>query len=231
MKELRDYKLLSLLLSVLIHIGIGAFLIRVMNFNFQNDIISSDYVNINLSEKIISDATNVSEEEIPPLAEQTMNTGDKSIDAEKYYMDLKSQETDSSSLEQIYTEPTLNVELKYPAGWTYIDQNVKNKLDGVTFWLNSDKYDPPPYIHLEVMEKYLFDPRRFSDSLKLKDFTLYYNEPEETAGFIKQVVYIRTGTEVDFSIKLMMVGKDQFRSFQPTFFAIVKSFRFGTSLF
>ena len=57
---------------------------------------------------------------------------------------------DTSGLDQIYKESTLDVTIKYPAGWTYVDQDIKNKLDGITFWSNLGNYSPPPYVHLEV---------------------------------------------------------------------------------
>ena len=40
---------------------------------------------------------------------------------------------DTTNLDQIYNEPTLNVSIKYPRGWTFIDQNKNKKLDGITF--------------------------------------------------------------------------------------------------
>ncbi len=46
------------------------------------------------------------------------------------------QNADTTSLQQIYSESTLNVTIKYPVGWTFIDQNLDKKLDGVTFWSN-----------------------------------------------------------------------------------------------
>ena len=41
---------------------------------------------------------------------------------------------DTTNLDQVYSEPTLNISIKYPKGWSFIDQNKKKKLDGVTFW-------------------------------------------------------------------------------------------------
>lgn len=56
---------------------------------------------------------------------------------------------DTTSLDQIYTEPTLNVLIKYPKGRTFIDQNKNEKLDGVTFWANGGLYNPPPIFILK----------------------------------------------------------------------------------
>ncbi len=138
---------------------------------------------------------------------------------------------DTTDLDQVYNEPTLNVSIKYPKGWTFIDQNKKKKLDGVTFWASDGQYDPPPYIHLEVVRNDLFIEKRFSYKMELEKYQAYYNDPEEMQGYMTQIIYIRTGNEEDFRLKLMMKGSSQFYSFQPRFWAILKSFNFGHSFF
>lgn len=138
---------------------------------------------------------------------------------------------DTSNLSQVYSEKTLNVRVRYQAGWTYVDQNRKNKLDGVTFWFANPNYNPPPYVHLEVKEKYLFIQNRFSYSMKGRNYVAYYNEPEELEGQFSQTIYIRTETDEDYSLKLIMKGKEPFKTFQPIFFGMVKSFTFGNSIF
>jgi hypothetical protein len=143
------------------------------------------------------------------------------------YYNLSEIIADTSDLRQIYSEPTLNVRLRYPNGWTYIDQNIKDKLDGVTFWSLSGSSNPPPYIHLEVKEKYLFNPARFRYKTELNGSTAYYNDPEELSSQVSQVVYIRTDSDEDYSIKLILNGREAFKSFQPVFFSIVKSFTFN----
>ena len=150
---------------------------------------------------------------------------------ETAFYDLRDSNADTSDLVQVYRENTLDVIVKYPAGWTYLDQNVKNELDGVTFWTTSTNYNPPPYVHIEVKDKDLFNPKRFDHSYKTKNYTAYYNEPEELEGQITQIIYIRTNTEKDFSLKLIMKGKEAFKSFQPVFFGMVKSFKYGNQFF
>jgi hypothetical protein len=137
------------------------------------------------------------------------------------------KDADTTSLNNVYSEKTLNVNIKYPAGWTFIDQNVKNKLDGVTFWGLTNVYNPPPYIHLEVKEKYLFNPSRFKYNKEYDDYVIYYNDPEEMADQFTQIIYIRTEDDEDFSLKLIMKGKENFRIFQPVFFGMLKTFDFG----
>jgi hypothetical protein len=147
------------------------------------------------------------------------------------YMNFTDHNADTTSLNQVYQEGTLNVRIKYPRGWTYIDQNVKNKLDGVTFWSADNRYNPPPYVHLEVKEKYLFNPRRYKYELRLRDAVAHYNDPKEMSGQVSQEFYIRTENDEDFSIKLIMEGENNFKQFQPEFFSMIKTFRFGKSLF
>ncbi len=158
---------------------------------------------------------------------------DKQPDQEKpdesvsYFYSPEDKNIDTTGLRNLYSEKTLDVRIKYPDGWTFIDQNVKKKLDGVTFWGMADIYDPPPYIHLEVKEKYLFNPSRYKYSEEYEDYSIYYNDPEETAGQYAQVIYIRTNSSEDYSLKLIMKGKDSFRTFQPLFFGMLKTFKFG----
>ena len=138
---------------------------------------------------------------------------------------------DTTNLDQVYTESTLNVSIKYPRGWIFIDQKKKQKLDGVTFWASDGLYNPPPYIHLEVVSNDFFIEKRYSYKMELEKYQAYYNDPEEIQGYITQIVYIRTGDDEDFRLKLMMKGKTEFYSFQPKFWAILKSFNFGNGFF
>jgi len=138
---------------------------------------------------------------------------------------------DTTSLDQVYNDPTLNVTIKYPAGWTYMDQDVNKKLDGVTFWSTIGNYSPPPYINLEVRDKDLFDASRYKYNIKTWGYTIYFNDPEEMEGQVSQVFYIRTNSGEDYSLKLIMKGKEEFKSFQPVFFGMLKSFKFGNGLF
>ncbi len=140
-------------------------------------------------------------------------------------------DADTSNLKQIYRESSLNVSIRYPNGWTYIDQDVKDKLDGVTFWFTNYQGLSAPYVHLEVRDKDIFIPGRFKYHTKLREITIYYNDPAELEGQVSQEVYIRTGSDEDFSIKLIIKGKEEFKLFQPDFFAMIKSFKFGNSIF
>jgi hypothetical protein len=147
------------------------------------------------------------------------------------YSNFEGTGTDTSGLEQLYAEKTLNVKIKYPIGWTFIDQDRHNRLDGVTFWANNGIFNPPPYIFLEVKEKYLFNPSRYKFNTKLANSVAWYNDPEELEGQVSQVFYIRTESDEDYSIKLIMNGKDAFIAFQTIFFGMIKSFNFGKSIF
>ena len=138
---------------------------------------------------------------------------------------------DTTALKQVYSESTLNVKVKFPVGWTYIDQNLKKKLDGVTFYADPRLFNPPPYVHLEVVEKYLFNPARFSQKTKTSKCEYYYNNPEELEGTFSQIIYIKTSAKEDFIIKLIVKGKEPFYRFLPSFWGIVQSFDFGGSIF
>jgi hypothetical protein len=147
------------------------------------------------------------------------------------YYNMNSGGFDSTGLGQVYQEPTLKVRLNYPSGWIYLDQQRKRKLDGITFWASLGDYYPPPYIHVEVVEKYVFNPDQYKYKYDFDLFTGYYNDPEEMENQVSQTIYIRTSDDEDYSIKLIMQGREAFKEFQPVFFAMVKSFRFGNSIF
>jgi hypothetical protein len=163
--------------------------------------------------------------------EKTIENMKGSGNSEVTFYNYSDGSADTSNLVQIYKESTLNVSVKYPAGWRYIDQNIKNKLDGVTFWTNTSTFNPPPYVHIDVQDKDLFNPKRFKYSYQTRNYTVYYNDPEELEGQFNQIIYIRTNTEEDYSLKLIMKGEEAFKMFQPVFFGMVKSFKYGTGYF
>lgn len=141
------------------------------------------------------------------------------------------ENADTTILLQTYSESTLNVSVKYPVGWTFIDQNVDKKLDGVTFWANDSRFNPPPYVHLEVCDKDLFNPSKYKHNLQRRDAVIYFNDPENLANYFSQSFYFRTETSEDYNIKLTIRGEEAFKSFQPFFYGILKSFRFGKNIF
>jgi len=186
---------------------------------------TKEFVNphTNLIEELKDDFTN-QEQALPN--EQTSETNQ-----ELKTVSFSDIIADTTNLDQVYTEPTLNVSIKYPKGWTFIDQNKKKKLDGITFWANDGLYNPPPYIHLEVVSNDMFIEKRFSYKMELEKYYAYYNEPEEMQGYLSQIIYIRTGNDEDFKLKLMMKGKTEFYLFQPKFWSIIKSLSFGSNFF
>jgi len=222
-----DYAL-SLLLSILFHSLLFLLAAFMLNLQFNKPVINAVYltfpdnetsVKSELKENLNTQNNQIKPEEI---------TNEEVTDA---YYNFNKSEYDTSNIKRIYRESTLNVSVRYPNGWTYIDQNVKNKLDGVTFWAIQGNYEIPPYVHLEVQDKYIFNPSRYKYKLEHKGNIYYYNEPEELEGYITQIIYIRTESDEDYSLKLMVKGKETFRSFQPVFFSMAKSLRFGNSLF
>ena len=134
---------------------------------------------------------------------------------------------DTTNLDQVYAEKTLNLSIKYPTGWTYLDQTNRGKLEGVTFWSTEGVYNPPPYIHLEVVEKYLFNSQRYKYKVKQFNSEWYFNDPINVEGQVSQEIYVRTEDDEDFVIKLIIKGESEFREFQSKFFAIVKSLKWN----
>jgi len=77
----------------------------------------------------------------------------------------------------------------------------------------------------------LFNQSRYEHNLQLRDAVLYFNDPENLANYFSQTFYFRTETSEDFSLKLTIKGEQAFKSYAPTFYGMLKSFRFGASLF
>ncbi len=217
---------LSLFLSILIHCVIFFLTAYIINLQFDKPVINSVYLTFQKNGSPLK--TELKNESV----EKSINPEEsikENIDPEFY--SFSKDEYDTSDIRQIYKESTLNVSVRYPNGWTYLDQNVKNKLDGVTFWSVQNNFEIPLYIHLDVQEKYIFNPLRYKNNLEHKENIFYYNDPEELEGYITQIIYIRTETDEDYSLKLMVKGKETFKSFQPVFFNMAKSLKFGKSFF
>jgi len=147
-----------------------------INLRFEKAKVNHGFVEMKLL-KTESTQSEISEE--PEKKTEQPEEDNSQIDKEEKstaanYINFTDINADTTSLEQLYTEPTLSVKIKYPAGWTFVDQNNKNKLDGVTFWSLTNEFDPPPYIHLEVKEKYLFSKSRYSYKKEFNNFTAYY---------------------------------------------------------
>lgn len=239
--KVNGFSALGIIISFFIHISIFLLSGFFVNFlyqsprstavmlelkQFETDENAKDFVN---DEPITETQEEIIEKE--PLETKPNEIEPKEAEQEQVYYSLNPSEADTSSLIKIYSEPTRNVRIKYPAGWTFMDQNVKGKLDAVTFWSTNKKYDTPPYVFLEVKEKYLFNPKRFSDTLQTMYYAAYYNQPEELAGQVSQTFYFRTGEDEDFSLKLIVKGRENFVMFQKEFFGMIKTFKFGSKLF
>jgi len=219
--------------SVLIHLVFIILTAYIFKVSTEKSTAGNSYVQIRTGE-IINDLKSQRIEEKKETVSDNSQKIRKILDKKIPYLKNNTNiflSSDTAGLYQVYKESTLDVSIRYPVGWTYVDQDVRNKLDGVTFWATNSIYSPPPYVHIEVKDKYLFNPNRYKHSIKTDDYTAYYNDPEELSGQISQEVYIRTGIDEDFSIKLIMDGMESFKTFQPVFFGMIKTFKFDNSLF
>ncbi len=240
----QEYPVFGFSMSLFIHALIITAAAVILNSSIEESKTGSPYVQIRTIEsqpelktiepeqKTVNE-TQDAKKEISPAEEKKVTPEKETIQnsSDAVFYDFSDSNADTTNLVQVYKENTLDVSLKYPAGWTYLDQNVKNTLDGITFWTTAANYNPPPYVHIEVKDKDLFNPKRFKHNYKTRNYTAYYNEPEELSGQITQIIYIRTNTEKDFSLKLIMKGEEAFKSFQPVFFGMVKSFKYGNQFF
>lgn len=220
-------------LSVLLHLAIIIALIYFFKLQSETSKVNSNFFTIDIKEYVKQKSEEVKSENEKNVNEQKEINEEKKDDVIEEIKSLSFSDivADTTNLDQVYSESTLNVSIKYPKGWTFIDQNKKKKLDGVTFWASDGRYNPPPYIHLEVLDKDMFIEKRYSYKMDLENYKAYYNDPEEMQGYITQIFYIRTEDDEDFRLKLMMKGEKEFKAFQPRFWAILKSFNFGNSFF
>lgn len=186
--------------------------------------------NPQVSGESVNENNNEMENEEPKVNEKIAAEEVSENSPSKNEIEFSSAAIDTSSLSQIYKENSFNVSIKYPAGWTYLDQHLDSGLEGVIFWPSSADISPPPYIHLETTDKEYFYPAKFKKKFIYRDKEYYYNEPSEIGGEWQQSVYVRTGAHSDFIIKVIIKGKDNFNKFLPSFYAIVKSFDFNKNI-
>jgi len=220
----RNY-LFSILIHLLLFVGLIYFLDLSSNASRINSVVFSLDSKEYQSEKSFKEKeNNINDDEVESEPPVESSNEIRTVS----FSDIKA---DTTNLEQIYSEPTLNVKIKYPRGWTFIDQNKNKKLEGVTFWLNDGSINPPPYLHLEVVDKDMFIEKRYKYKTDFKKYTAYYNDPEELQDYFTQIIYLRTDDDEDFRLKLMIKGKNEFDSFQPRFWAILESFDFGKNIF
>jgi len=224
--------LISYSISALIHFIIifGSYFLLDLPGKFESAGFS--YVQIREFEHAKTDTYETREEPEPTervVEEKKVNESTPTPEKEKSTAFFP--RSDTTRLTQIYRESTLNVRIKYPLGWSFLDQNVKNKLDGVTFLGPAIGDKTPPYVHIEVNEKYLFNPSRYKYKVNTDKYEMYYNDPEEIENQVTQIVYIRTGADEDYSVKLIVEGMATFNEYQPVFFGMIKTFKFGNRFF
>lgn len=226
-KENKSRFIKSTTFSALIHFLIFVGFAVIAKINLPSSEMNPQYFSVEFNKLVTQSKieTEIDEAENPEVDESVYPQTETNV------VSISDVKSDTTNLDQTYTEKTLNVSIRYPKGWTFIDQNVKNKLDGVTFWSMESNFRPPPYIHLEVKEKYLFNASRFKFSLELEDCIAFYNDPEIMEEQVTQIIYLRTEDDQDFSLKLIIKGENNFKLFLPRFWGIIKSFDFGSSLF
>lgn len=215
-------------LSVLFHLLLIAAFILLYSWNNNQSKINSIMFSVDTKEYVV-EKSSVEEESTDQTSDQNSQTPEvgEAIETVSFTNLL----ADTTNLDQLYTETSLNVKIKYPKGWAFIDQNKNKKLEGVTFWVNDGTIIPPPYLHLEVINKDMFIEKRYKYKTDFEKYIAYYNDPEELQDYLTRVIYIRTEDDQDFQLKLMIKGKNEFESFEPKFWAILKSFDFGKNLF
>ncbi|MCX8056660.1 MAG: hypothetical protein N3F03_03490 [Ignavibacteria bacterium] len=165
----------------------------------------------------------------PPILIDGVSSKDTSLlKAEKPH--FAGFEIDTTEIINRYEENTLQVSILYPIGWTYLDNKVKDIIDGVIFFPGENSnYDRRISVLIQVnTQKNLFNPRLYDSSFTYNKVVYYISNPQKIYEQVTQTVYIRTGSfKADFLIKLTAPNEVEFKKFQPVFFAMVKSFSAG----
>ncbi|MFN4111380.1 MAG: hypothetical protein ACK4G1_03840 [Ignavibacteria bacterium] len=139
-------------------------------------------------------------------------------------------EIDTTTIINRYEENTLNVSILFPVGWIYFDNQVKNIIDGIIFIPGENSnYDRRLSVLIQVnTQKNLFNSRLYDSSFTFNRLEYYISNPQKIYEQVTQTVYVRTGSfKADFIIKLTSPNEIEFKKFQPTFFAMVRSFSAG----
>jgi len=139
-------------------------------------------------------------------------------------------EIDTTSIINRYEENTLNVSILFPVGWIYFDNQVKNIIDGIIFIPGENSnYDRRLSVLIQVnTQKNLFNPGLYDSSFTFNRVEYYISKPQKIFEQVTQTVYVRTGSfKADFIIKLTSPNEIEFKKFQSTFFAMVRSFSAG----
>lgn len=227
-------KSISLLLSVMIHLFILIFSLIINYLTIKDDYSSKEFLTFNLE----NDFNTEFDEKYSFLPEEKKeeNNIDQSVSDNVnsvksiFLSDSLIQIADTTILDSIYKDDSRGISIKFPFGWTFIDQKINSKFDGVTFW-PSEINDNIPYIHLEVVDKDLFNKNRYEFNSRISDYIWYFNNPETINEFVNFEIYIRTQEDVDYKIKLIVKGLKNFERFYPKFLAMLRSLKIKKGYF
>ncbi len=228
-------KSFTLLLSVFFHLLILIISLLIHYLLAKEEYSKTQYLSLNLKNYIDKDFN----DKYPPEQkselkennfEKKLNDNSKSANSVLLF-DSLIQVIDLTDLDSIYIDDSRGVSINFPSGWTFLDQRVNSKFDGVTFWPQNQSSDNIPYIHLEVVEKELFNISRYEFNSKQSDFIWYFNSPETIDDFVHFEIYIKTQKDVDYKIKLIVKGITNFEGFYPKFFAMLRSLKLKKGYF
>jgi hypothetical protein len=193
----------------------------------------SPYIQLNFEnfENIQLDEINSAESETKSVVDKMSSEKSNNKGEISYYLDSLTQKIDSTNLEQVYSDDTRGIQLKFPVGWKYLDQKLNNKLDGVTFWFEEQNLEHPPFVHLFIVDKSLFSENRFASKIEFSDVVWYFNSPEIINDYVSFEIYIQSKMDYDIKIKISVKGEENFYKLQPKFLGMVRSLQFRNGFF
>ncbi len=140
---------------------------------------------------------------------------------------------DTSLFSNEYREKSLNISIKYPNEWYFIDQHKDEKFEGVVFIYGGANIDfgNTPFISLYLKDKNYFLSSNYKYSVLTDFYTAYYND-EIVIGSQKIFeIYLRTNDEFDFLFKLQAPNNAEFEEYKHKFFFMLKSFKYRKGIF
>ncbi|HMN25451.1 MAG TPA: hypothetical protein PKE38_13175 [Ignavibacteriaceae bacterium] len=114
-------------LSILLHLVVISTVIYFFNLQSERSKVNSSFFTIDTKEYVQQKSEEVKSEIEKNVDEPKEINAEKKNDVIEEIQSLSISDiiADTTNLDQVYSEPTLNVSIKYPKGWTFIDQNRK----------------------------------------------------------------------------------------------------------
>jgi len=112
--------LASFVFSIILHFSAIVLVKYVTNLSFKKPLVNLDYVTVKTNVKKINEPENLSveteEEKLEDRPDEPEDVQKSELPESSFYINFADENADTTLLEQLYSEQTLNVRVIYPAG-------------------------------------------------------------------------------------------------------------------